>query len=137
MKVTHQRMEIFGELAAGAEHPDAESIYQRVRKRVPVISRDTVYRTLSMLETHGLVHKVESLFERVRYDANPDRHHHFVCTVCGLVGDFYSDALDRLPIPESVKRLGRIDMVQVQIRGVCSACVGRKAKKPRRRVRPT
>lgn len=137
MKVTHQRMEIFGELAASAEHPDAESIYQRVRRRVPALSRDTVYRTLSMLETHGLAHKVEPLFERARYDANPERHHHFVCTVCVRVSDFYSDALDRLPVPKSVKELGRIDSVQVQVRGVCSACRARKATKHRRQVRST
>jgi Fur family transcriptional regulator, peroxide stress response regulator len=128
LKVTHQRMEIFGELAAGAEHPDAESLYQRVRRRVPAISRDTVYRTLSMLESHGLVHKVEPLFERARYDANLDRHHHFVCTVCGLVKDFYSEALDRLPVPRSVEALGRIESAQVQVRGVCRACAGRSVK---------
>jgi len=55
MKVTHQRTEIFRELAAGTEHPDAETVYQRVCKRVPSISRDTVYRTLSTLETKGLI----------------------------------------------------------------------------------
>jgi len=132
-KVTHQRMEIFRELAASAEHPDAESVYQGVCKRVPSISRDTVYRTLSTLETEGLVRKVEPLFERARYDANLDRHHHFVCTVCGMVSDFYSEALDGLPIPKSVEALGEIDSAHVQIRGTCSACVNRRTKTRRRR----
>ena len=47
MKVTHQRAEIFREAAGSDEHLDAEMIYQRVRKRVTGISRDTVYRTVA------------------------------------------------------------------------------------------
>jgi Fur family peroxide stress response transcriptional regulator len=128
MKVTHQRMEIFRELAASVEHPDTETVYQAVSKRVPSISRDTVYRTLSTLEAEGLVRKVEPLFESARYDANLDRHHHFVCTVCGMVSDFYSETLDSLPIPKSVEALGRIDSAQVEVRGICLACVQRKGK---------
>jgi len=128
MKVTHQRMEIFKELVASQEHPDAESVYTRVRRRVPAISRDTVYRTLSTLEGEGLIRRTEVLSGPARFDANTDRHHHFVCTACGAIKDFYSPALDRLPIPRAVKNLGRIESAQVQVRGLCSACVARRAK---------
>lgn len=132
MKITHQRMEIFRELAASVEHPDADSIYQRVSIHVAGISRDTVYRTLSTLESEGLIRKVEHRFERARYDANMDHHHHFVCIVCGKVCDFYSERLNDLPIPKFVEALGEIDTVQVQIRGICSACSNNKKKMPHR-----
>jgi Fur family peroxide stress response transcriptional regulator len=122
LKATHQRMEVFRELAGAEDHPDAETIYQRVRRRVPAISRDTVYRTLATLEEQGLVHKAEILASRGRYDANTDRHHHFVCIECGMVRDFYSETLDDLPIPKSVKSLGRVESTHVQVRGVCAAC---------------
>jgi Fur family peroxide stress response transcriptional regulator len=128
MKVTHQRMEIFRELAASVEHPDAETVYQAVCRRVPSISRDTVYRTLATLEVEGLIRKVSPLVERARYDANSDRHHHFICTVCGLVRDFYSEDLDNLPIPPAVTTLGEIESAQVEVRGICSACAQRKGK---------
>jgi len=133
MKVTHQRMEIFRELATSVEHPDAETIYRNVSERVPSISRDTVYRTLSTLETEGLIRKVEPLFERARYDANLDHHHHFVCSACGLVRDFYSETLDSLPIPTSVAALGEIDATHVEIRGTCSSCANRERKARRRK----
>jgi Fur family peroxide stress response transcriptional regulator len=81
-KVTHQRMKIFQELAASTAHPDAETVFQAVSKRVPTISRDTVYRTLSTIEAEGLIRKVEPVFASIRYDANLDRHHHFICTRC-------------------------------------------------------
>ncbi|MDI6448568.1 Fur family transcriptional regulator [Anaerobaca lacustris] len=122
LKLTHQRMEVFRELAGTDDHPDAETIYQNVRRRVPAISRDTVYRTLATLEEQGLVHKAEILSGRGRYDANMDHHHHFVCTECGRVHDFYSQALDDLPIPRSVTAIGRVESTQVQLRGICAGC---------------
>ena len=134
LKVTHQRMEIFRELAVSRTHPDAEAVFRAVAGRVPSISRDTVYRTLSTLEAEGLIRKVEPVFESVRYDANLDPHHHFVCTTCGAIHDFYSEDLDRLTIPPSVKALGQIDSAQVQIRGVCSVCVDRKSQSRQRRA---
>ena len=123
LKLTHQRMEVFRELAGTEDHPDAETIYRSVSRRVPAISRDTVYRTLATLEEKGLVQKAEILANRGRYDANMDRHHHFVCTECGRVRDFYSDALDELPIPQSVTTLGRVESAHVQLRGICSNCM--------------
>ena len=122
LKLTHQRMEVFHELAGTEDHPDAETIYTSVSRRVPAISRDTVYRTLATLEEEGLVRKAEILANRGRYDANMDRHHHFVCTECGLVRDFYSEALDKLPIPKSIGTLGRVESTHVQLRGICSSC---------------
>jgi Fur family peroxide stress response transcriptional regulator len=129
LRITHQRSEIFRELAATDEHPDAEALYRRVHLRIPAISRDTVYRTLATLEAQGLVSRTAILGGPARYDANTDRHHHFVCIQCGAVKDFHSEALDDLPIPRSVKALGRVGSAHVQVRGICSACIGRKAKR--------
>jgi len=131
LKVTHQRTEIFRELAATAEHPDAETIYTRVRRRIPAISRDTVYRALSALEARGLIRKAEVLLHRARYDANIDQHHHFVCTHCGLVRDVSDKALGGLAIPRSVGTLGRVESAHVQLRGICSDCSRGKAAKDR------
>jgi Fur family peroxide stress response transcriptional regulator len=126
-------MEVFHELAASDEHPDAETVYERVRKRLPTVSRDTVYRTLSTLETQGLVSRTEVLGSPARYDANTAPHHHFVCTVCGGIRDFHSEALDGLLIPKSVEALGKVESAHVQVRGVCSACVARKRRSVSRR----
>ena len=131
MKVTHQRMEVFRELAGTAEHPDAESIYQAVSSRLPAISRDTVYRTLSMLEEAGLVKKAQALAGPARYDANIDRHHHFVCTECGLVRDIFSETLDKLPVPPAAQRVGRVLSTHVQLQGICAACAAGKREKKR------
>jgi Fur family peroxide stress response transcriptional regulator len=128
MRITHQRTEVFRELAATSEHPDAETLYVRVRRRVSSISRDTVYRTLASLEELGLVRRAEILFSRGRYDANMEPHHHFVCTECGRVADFTSPALDELPVPTSVSAMGTVHSTHVQMRGVCSTCADRTSR---------
>ena len=122
IKATHQRTEILRELAATGEHPDAETIYTRVSKRIPAISRDTVYRTLRMFEEMGVISRVGSINERARFDANTDRHHHFVCTECGMVRDFYSDALNHFKHPPEVSKMGEVDSVYVELRGICRKC---------------
>jgi Fur family peroxide stress response transcriptional regulator len=122
VKATHQRSEILRELVATHEHPDAETIYARVRQRIPTISPDTVYRTLRLLEDMGIIARVGSTRYRARFDANMDRHHHFVCSECGLIVDFSSEVLDRLPVPREVAELGDVDWVYVELRGHCGKC---------------
>jgi Fur family transcriptional regulator, peroxide stress response regulator len=122
IKTTHQRAEIYRELARTDEHPDAETIYARVRKRIPAISLDTVYRTLRLLEKKGLILRVGSLSEKTRFDANTDPHHHFVCTGCGFMGDFYNDGWNHLPIPSDVDGMGTVNSIHIELRGLCKAC---------------
>ena len=120
MRMTHQRMEIFREVAQTDEHPDAETIFKRVRERMPTVSHDTVYRTLSSLEEMGLVSRVDPVCGRARYDANCDTHHHFICTRCGCINDICLNK--EIPLPEGIDNLGNAESLHLQIRGVCHNC---------------
>jgi Fur family peroxide stress response transcriptional regulator len=122
IKLTHQRIEIFREVSLAKDHPDAEQIFQRVRKRLTTVSLDTVYRTLWLLNDLGLVITMGASRERTRFDANLESHHHFVCGQCGFTRDFYSDALDNLQLPESLGSYGEIETTHVEVRGICRAC---------------
>jgi Fur family transcriptional regulator, peroxide stress response regulator len=122
VKMTHQRLEIFREVARSGQHPDAETIYKGVRKRVPAVSLDTVYRTLWLLLDLGLITTLGPPRERVRFDANMSPHHHFICKKCGVAHDFYSEDLDHLQIPDAVKALGIVEKAQVDVRGLCLRC---------------
>ena len=122
VKLTHQRMEIFREVAMSEEHPDAVKICRRVRKRLPSISLDTVYRTLWSLLDLGLISTLGPPRKTVRFDANMDAHHHFVCTKCGMTRDFYSKKLNRLKIPESESILETVQGTQVEVKGICVKC---------------
>jgi Fur family peroxide stress response transcriptional regulator len=122
IKLTHQRIEIFREVAQTGDHPDAEQVFQRVKNRIPTVSLDTVYRTLWLLKDLGLVVPLGSSRERTRFDANLNSHHHFVCGKCGFTRDFYSSDLDNIRLPDSVTTFGQIEATHVEVRGVCQKC---------------
>jgi Fur family peroxide stress response transcriptional regulator len=122
LRLTHQRLEVARELARDDTHPDVETIFRGVRDRVPTISLDTVYRTVAALADLGLVNRVKATTGPTRYDANLDRHHHFVCTRCGLIRDVYSPRLDDITAPEETLALGTVESVKVQLRGICREC---------------
>ncbi len=125
LKVTHQRLEVFREVASTTGHPDAETVFNGVRERVPTVSLDTVYRTLWLLEDLGLISTLGPRRVRARFDANLDSHHHFVCENCGLVRDFEDEEYDALTAPASVRRMGSVSSVSVEVRGVCAVCAKR------------
>jgi Fur family peroxide stress response transcriptional regulator len=122
LKATHQRTEILRELARTDEHPDADTIFHRVRQRVPSISLDTVYRTLRTFEEKGIIGRVGFIRDRSRSDANTDKHHHFVCSQCGRIRDFYSEELDSFRAPPEVEQMGEVDGIYVELRGRCREC---------------
>jgi Fur family peroxide stress response transcriptional regulator len=122
VKLTHQRLEIFREIAASTEHPDAETVFRGVRARVPTVSLDTVYRTLWLLDGLGLITTLGPRRESVRFDPNLEHHHHYVCVQCGLAKDFESAELDVLTIPASVKKFGSVLATHVEVRGLCGDC---------------
>ena len=122
MRVTHQRLEIFHEVANTGEHPNAEQVFQGVRERLPTVSLDTVYRTLWLLVDLGLVKTMSLGRRRTRFDANLDPHHHFVCIRCGYARDFYSEDFDVLIPPDSVLEFGEIQQTRVVVSGLCHMC---------------
>ena len=129
IKLTHQRLEIFREIAASGEHPDVETVFRAVQARMPTVSQDTVYRTLWLLHDLGLATTLGPQREGVRFDVNLDPHHHYVCVRCGLVRDFESADLNALRLPAAVKQLGSIVDAHVEVRGVCAKCARQNATK--------
>ena len=127
VKLTHQRLEIFREIAASTEHPDAETVFRGIQARIPTVSLDTVYRTLWLLDGLGLITTLGPRRESVRFDPNLEHHHHYVCVQCGLAKDFESADLNVLPIPASVKKFGSVKATHVEVRGFCAACAKKTA----------
>ena len=126
VKVTPQRTAIFRALAATDEHPGVEEIYMRIKKDLPNISRDTVYRTLAMFEDIGVAIKVEQLCERVRYDADTTEHQHFLCENCGAIKDFYFSGVRDFFDEKILQEIGQVNSVVLRLRGICKECLKKK-----------
>jgi Fur family peroxide stress response transcriptional regulator len=138
VKLTHQRLEIFRTVASSLDHPSAEAVYRAVQETTPTVSLDTVYRTLWLLTNLGLLNTLGPRQDSVRFDANVDNHHHYVCTRCGLVRDFESDDLAALKIPDSLNRFGQVVSAHVEIRGICDRCAKESPERqpPKEQVAP-
>ena len=68
-------------------HATPDEIYRAINRANPRASRATVYDNLHALVRAGLIHEVAVDGKAVRFDANLERHHHFVCERCGRVED--------------------------------------------------
>lgn len=117
-----QREIIFKTLAATDTHPTAEEVYERAREYVPTLSLGTVYKNLGVLKDLGLIQEVHPGKGPVRYDANMQTHHHFVCEVCHSVED--------IPEATSFKKLliqphlsaHQVSHFKVVFHGICHQC---------------
>jgi len=130
LKTTRQRLEIFREVAGKDVHPDVKTIFGKLKKRMPSISMDTVYRTLWMFVDLGVVDHIASASEGVMFDARMDPHHHFRCGSCGKITDFRCDELSCLALPGIAAHIGRAEKAQVEIKGICFDCLNKKPNEP-------
>ena len=122
IRMTPQRLEIYRQTAATVTHPDIETIHREVRKTMPGVSLDTVYRTLDLFREMGLLSSLRPFPGPVRFDANTSPHHHFVCTRCGAALDFEDRDFDNLRIPAAASVLGHVLTLHVELRGLCAPC---------------
>ena len=123
LKLTHQRLEILRELDKATDHPSAETIHLSVQARIPTISLDTTYRTLSTFEHYGLVSKVLVHEDRARFCGDPSPHHHLYCRSCKEIVDFPWDDLDGVDLPGEVEKWGHISTRTLILEGTCNTCL--------------
>lgn len=122
LRVTNQRLEIFRTVAQSKAHPSAEAVFAAVRKKMPNISLDTVYRTLASMEEAGVVFRV-GLSSKARFDADLTPHYHFVCMNCGEVYDIFPSADEKqVLVPHNINEFGEVKNVNLQFRGICNRC---------------
>ena len=125
LKVTPQRITIFEELLKAKDHPSADVLYKRVRKTLPNISFDTVYRTLSSFVELGLIGLVKSYDGRKRFEPNIQNHHHCVCMKYQKIIDFCDKGYDSMQIPKILTRQFQVINKRVVLEGICSDCKGK------------
>jgi Fur family transcriptional regulator, ferric uptake regulator len=86
-RMTIQKRIILEELGRTKKHPTADTLYYEVKKRLPEISKGTVYRNLEILTRNGKARKIIDSKRKNRFDGNPEMHFHIECVNCGRVDD--------------------------------------------------
>jgi Fur family peroxide stress response transcriptional regulator len=96
LKVTPQRVAVLEALNNLKNHPTADKIKEYVVKNHPNIAVGTIYKTLETFVDKGLVKKVKTEKDVMRYDAILENHHHLYCKDTERIEDFFDDELDNL-----------------------------------------
>jgi len=122
LKITPQRTAIYQELLKAKDHPSADVIYNRIVKKIPNISFDTVNRTLLTFTKIGITNAVEGYGQPKRYDPDISTHHHFRCIQCNSIIDFNNKEYDNITVPEELNRQFSVISKKVVLEGLCSKC---------------
>lgn len=118
---TRQLGATYDAVAASADHPTAEEVFERVRRELPRVSLATVYRNLDKLRDQGRVRLLALAGGVAHYDAMLHRHDHFVCESCGKVQDL--EASRRSDAAAQLRRAGCVVRWQTTaVYGLCPAC---------------
>ena len=122
IKVTAQRIVIYKELSRSSAHPSALAIFQKIRKKFPHISFDTVNRTVLTFADMGIIRIVDGGVGGRRFDPDTGPHHHLKCLKCHSIIDFYHKVYDELRLPEKLPARFRVLSKQVVLEGFCQKC---------------
>lgn len=88
IKPTAQRIAICRYVFEEASHPTAEDVKQWMDLNFPKVSLATVYNTLNLLVSHGLLKELRFQHDdRVVFDMNTGPHHHFLDEETGELYD--------------------------------------------------
>lgn len=120
LKATTQRLVIYEAVLNTKEHPTADAIFEMIKEQHPSIALGTVYKTLDVLVEAGLVRKVKSGDDILRFDARIDDHSHLYCTKTNRILDYEDPELtDLLSAYFAKKQIHNFKVTdfQVQISG--------------------
>jgi Fur family transcriptional regulator, peroxide stress response regulator len=96
LKVTPQRMSVLEAIYTLDTHPTVEHIIEKIRPTYPNIATATVYKVLDVLVANGLIKRVMTEKDVMRYDGVVENHHHLYCISCDYIDDYENAELDLL-----------------------------------------
>ena len=128
LRMTHQREVILDELGKSKSHPTADSLYEKVKKRLPRISLATVYRNLEILSEAGMIKKLEISGRQKRFDWDLEQHDHIFCVQCRRVDNIELVRDQKLSLPAEYDLDYQIAGCRVEFYGICPKCQKKNAR---------
>jgi Fur family transcriptional regulator, ferric uptake regulator len=126
LRLTRQRQILLDLIDKTGQHLDAERLFQLAKEQDPKINRVTVYRTLKMLKTGGLVDELDLMHyggDQHYYETRMKQEHaHVICLRCGKVEEFFGEPLQRLRKQIESHFGFQIVLARTEVGGYCSHC---------------
>ncbi|MCO5265463.1 MAG: transcriptional repressor [Lentimicrobium sp.] len=96
LKITPQRVAVMKTLLEQSNHPTADELFNEISKDLPGLSPTTIYNTLDTFVEKGLIRRVKTDADVMRYDAVTEHHHHLYCAVSDRMEDYFDPELDQM-----------------------------------------
>ncbi|MCI5140944.1 MAG: ArsR family transcriptional regulator [Candidatus Electrothrix sp. ATG1] len=128
LRMTHQRELILEELGNCHNHPTADALYERIKKKLPRISLATVYRNLEILSEAGMIRKLEISGRQKRFDKEIEQHDHVFCVQCRRVDDIKFDQNRLLSLDKEHSQGYEISGCRVEFFGLCPQCQAKRKR---------
>jgi Fur family peroxide stress response transcriptional regulator len=96
LKVTPQRLAVLKAVKQLTGHPSSEEVRMFIQRTNPNIALGTVYNTLETFVEKGIIRKVKTEKDFMRYDPIIEKHHHLYCADSEKIEDYFDDELDGL-----------------------------------------
>lgn len=122
LRLTPQRLAIHNILAAKAQHPTINEVYERIKNDYPSLSLNTVYKTLQLFIELGMASQFTTKEGVIRYEIKIQPHHHILCLKCRRINDIFDSSLDKLKVSPPLKGGFEIIRHDVIFYGYCSEC---------------
>ncbi|MGF1528648.1 MAG: Fur family transcriptional regulator [Candidatus Competibacterales bacterium] len=90
---TRQRMRIATALLETPTHLSAQELYAKVNRNQRTVCRATVYNTLNLFVSRGLVREIPVDANQTFYDSNVEIHHHIFNVDTGELVDIEPDSV--------------------------------------------
>lgn len=122
-RLTSHRVALARLLSISEGHPNASTLYLKLKAQFPTISLATVYKTLSLLKENGEVLEIV-LQGDSHFDGNkPYSHPHLVCSVCHQIYDADEPLITGLLEKEIEGKYSfKIQRHQIVYYGICQDC---------------
>jgi Fur family ferric uptake transcriptional regulator len=123
-RLTSQREAVLLTLHEFAFPVSVDEIFNRVTQKNGDVELTTVYRTLDLLNSLGLVAIIDSGDKQRLYElvASNHPHLHLVCRVCGKISGMEFASFQ--PLVDQIKRQAHfsVDLGSITVQGTCLDC---------------
>lgn len=128
IKPSYQRLKILEYIIKNKNHPSVDTIYRVLQKKIPTLSRTTIYNTLTLFAGKGIVNTLTIVDNELRFDLAQDNHAHFYCTRCKRL---YDVELASKQFARDLAAGHQVNETHIYFKGTCKSCLkSNNAKKP-------
>lgn len=120
LKITPQRIAILEAIIGLDNHPSTDYLLQFLQLNFPHVAPGTIYKTLDLFVVKGIIKRIITDKDSVRYEAVHDKHHHLYCADSDRIENYYDEELNKI-IDNHIKKKKipnfKIKDIQLQIVG--------------------